>query len=192
MKRRLASLAFVVAAVMSSAMACPAPQEPVEPRPQTLEEAIAACGPDCTAITWLIDLFDEDMLPVPLSEGFEADFLLDALAQPSPNDPITQVDVWDVTKTVLVPTPYEYQYTLPLTDIQIAGPDIIQISMEVTVFLPAGWTIRCQGLEHGTVFSSHQRTNEAGITDPEDGGGPLGFPVDITVFCSWPGFIDIP
>lgn len=179
MKRKISALFLAALAVLSMAAACPAEETPPPAnQPMTLEEALAACGPDCSAVIFTVDLFDQHGSQVLLDEGYEAELRLDGFAT-TPEGP-AQIMVWDVTKTKQVTTPYDYTYRVPLTDIQIADPDIIQISYEATVFLPPGWTLKCQATDNGVEASHDLKTNNEGL------------PVDVTVFCSWPGFIDIP
>lgn len=194
MKKRLLTLLLIPLALLTMAPSCGAKKEtPVEQRPATLEEALAACGPDCHAIVFYIDLYDEDMKRVPLSDGFEAEVTLDALAIPTgTNDPV-HVEVWDVTKSFRTVTPYTYETLLPFTDVQIASPDIVQISVEATVTVPAGWTLKCRTTENanGPTVSSDEITNNEGV-DP-DSDNVVGLPMDKKVFCSWPSpFDDIP
>lgn len=198
MKRRLlrTGLAALAALALALSTACVAPgsgspDAPLPPNPMTPEEFLASCGEGCTLVGFVLDLYDEDMIPVPLMEGYVAEIMTEAWELDPEGGPPRLREIFDADKGVYAPTPYPSDIEVPATILHGIPQGVVHVIVTAIVLIPAGWTFKCKTLQQGSLIPLTEDSTTTAVTPGAEGA--MGFPSDAMVHCSWPtsGFDDI-
>lgn len=154
----------------------PPPAPPVPSGSLSVEQAVAACGDGCKVVSLDVNVFDEDSNDILHEVGRKAQIVVTAYAAGSDGTPIP-VEVIDFRRGVYTQSPYTYSDIIPVLDIQVASPKIIQLAYEVGTVLLPGWSMNCalwEGLVNPIPVSQDDTKNR---TDE---------PIPGTCFVSWP------